>query len=149
LLIQPSARTLIDTRAATGPIDIANRAWNVYYTVHTRPIVDLWRKINNDVTKQNEKLAEVNEAISQMQLDEGTVKEIRNLVNRRLAPKQQKLSITFIEPSTALGDTLDFTTQEIRTNIERGYTDFVKTMYDAGRLSEQERAVLNGRPIFR
>jgi hypothetical protein len=146
---QDTARALIDAQAATGPVDIANRAWNVYHTVHTRPIVDLWRKINNDVNKQNERLAEVSEAISKMQLGEARVKEIQDLVNSKLAPKQQNLSITFIEPSTSLGDTLDFTPKEIRTSIERGYTDFVKTMYDAARLSEQERATLNGRPIFR
>jgi hypothetical protein len=101
------------------------------------------------VNKQNEKLAEVSEAISKMQLGEASVKEIQDLVNSKLAPKQQNLYITFIEPSTSLGDTLDFTPKEIRTSIERGYTDFVKTMHDAARLSEQERATLNGRPIFR
>jgi hypothetical protein len=145
---QDPARTLIDAPGADGPIDVVSRAWNVYHTVHTRPIVDLWRKINSDVNKQVQKLNEVKEAISQMQLDAGAVVQIHKLMDSKLLPKQQNLSITFIEPSTPLGDTLDFTPSEIKNNVERGYMDFVKTMYDGSRLSEQERTALNGQRIF-
>jgi hypothetical protein len=144
---QDTARTLIDA-PVTGPIDIASRAWNVYHTVHTRPIVDLWNKINSDVNKQVQKLREVKDVVSKMPIDALLVAQIQGLLDGKLQPKQQNLSITYIEPSSALGDTLDFTTNQIKNNIERGYTDFVKTMYDAHRLSDQERTTLNGVPIF-
>ncbi len=55
----------------------------------------------------------------------------------------------WMEPRNVEGDTLDFRRQEIRTNIERGYEDLVKTMYDAGRVNDPERATLNGRTIIR
>lgn len=145
---QDPARALIGIRAAAGPTAIVRRTWNVYHTVHTRPIVDTWRKINSDVNKQLEKLSEVKEAISRMVAGATALPEILELIDRKLQPKQQDLSITFIEPSTELGETLDFRVEEIKKNIERGYTDFVKTMYDARRLTDQERTTLNSLPIF-
>jgi predicted acylesterase/phospholipase RssA len=144
---QDTARKLIDRDATMGPLDIAGRTWDVYHTVHTRPIVDLWRKINNDVRKQIGKVNEAKKAISKMPLQPDIQGEIQKLMSE-LQPKQQDLPITFIEPSTPLGGTLDFTTNQIRDNIERGYTDFVKSMYDAGRLNEAERATLNDRRII-
>jgi hypothetical protein len=145
---QDTARTLIDTRTTTGPIEIVSRAWNVYHTVHTRPIVDLWGKINSDVNKQVQKLSEVKAAVSKMPIEAPVVAQIQELLDGKLQPKQQNLSITFIEPSSVLGETLDFTTNQIKNNIERGYTDFVKSMYDAHRLTDQERTTLNSRRIF-
>jgi predicted acylesterase/phospholipase RssA len=145
---QDPARTLIGIRADAGPTAIVRRTWDVYHTVHTRPIVDTWRKINRDVNKQLEKLNEVKDAISKMTAGDTVLQEIQELIDRELQPKQQNLSITFIEPSTELGETLDFRPDEIKKNIERGYTDFVKTMYDAGRLTDQERTTLNCLRIF-
>jgi predicted acylesterase/phospholipase RssA len=145
---QDTARSLIGIRAAAGPTAIVRRTWDVYHTVHTRPIIDTWCKINSDVNKQLEKLSEVKEAISKMTAEAPVLQEIQQLIDRKLQPKQQNLSITFIEPSTELGETLDFRTEEIKKNIERGYTDFVKTMCDARRLTDQERTTLNSLRIF-
>jgi len=146
---QDPARSLIGTNPNMGCGDIVRRSWDVYHTVHTRPIVDAWRRINGDVRKQVQKLKEVKEAISKMSLGASIEQQIQQLIDDKLQPKQQDLSITFIEPSTALGDTLDFSAKRIKESIERGYVDFVKTMRDGNRLTDQEKTALEQRPIFR
>jgi NTE family protein len=144
---QDPARTLIgETRMGFG--DILRRSWDVYHTVHTRPIMDAWRRIDGDVQKQLAKLGNVKNAISGMPLDAATAEQIGRLIDDQLQPKQQDFSITFIEPSTALGETLDFSPEKIRESIERGYTDFVKTMYDGKRLTEPQKATLDQLPIL-
>jgi predicted acylesterase/phospholipase RssA len=145
---QDPARTL-DGSARTGFGDILRRSWDVYHTVHTRPIVDAWRRINGDVKKQVEKLGNVKKAISGMPLDVATAEQVGRLIDDQLQPKQQDFSITFIEPSTPLGETLDFSAEEIKGSMVRGYTDFVKTMYDGKRLTEPQRATLDQLSIIK
>jgi hypothetical protein len=146
---QDPARTLIAINPTMGFGDIVRRSWEVYHTVHTRPIVDAWQRINGDVKKQEEKLREVKEAISRMSLGADVQQRIHDLIDDKLRPKQQDLSITFIEPSTALGGTLDFSEKKIKESIERGYADFVSAMYGRHRLTEQEKNTLVQQPIFR
>jgi hypothetical protein len=145
---QDTACTL-DADPKEGCGDIIRRSWDVYYTVHTRPIVDAWNRINDDVTKQVQKLKEVKEAIAGMPLAADVQQQIVKLIDDNLQPKQQDFPITFIQPTTALGDTLDFSAEKIKERIRRGYFDFLKTMYGRGRLTPQEKGTLDQTPIFR
>lgn len=142
---QDPARNLIE-EAVVGVGGMARRTWDVYYTVHTGPIVDAWSRINGDVRKQIQKVQEVKDAIATMGLAANVQQQIQQLLDSKLQPKQQDLSITFIQPSTALGDTLDFSEQKIKENIKRGYADFVNSIQ--ARLTVPEKNDLMGRPIF-
>lgn len=100
---QEMERTLIEGTPKLGFGDIIRRSVDVYHTVHTRPIIAAWDRINGDVQDHLVKLDATKKAIAAMIPDPVTAAKVCDVIDSDLQPKQQEIRMTFIEPSTDLG----------------------------------------------
>ena len=93
-------------------------------------------------------MAAVKARVAEIVVDPAMADLIGAAIDEELAPKQNDIAMTFIEPSCELGDTLDFSRKRMKNAIRQGYTDFVKTMRAAERLTDVEVTMLQAIPIF-
>jgi predicted acylesterase/phospholipase RssA len=161
-VMQDPPRIVDEKTSGLGFTDILERALGVYHYVHTRPIILGWKRINHEVRDQAAAIRDMKDWLKQLPLDDS----VRNQISDRLdsafgAPggttRRVDVPLLMIEPSTGLGDTLQFDPNKARREILHGYTDVLKALRDRGdqahsvsapALDEAEYQVLLGRDVF-
>lgn len=148
---QDTPRTLIEGKHKPGPLTLLLRTFDVYHFVHTTPIIDAWYRINREVDQHNEKLRLLKEHVATLGIGKEATEQIGQAIDAQLgtiggATARLNFPMTLVQPSTQLGETLDFDPKTISENIERGYTDVLKLLEARGRLDASEcRNLVNKR----
>jgi hypothetical protein len=156
---QDPPRTLQEQTQRIGFSDILMRTLDVYHRVHTDAIVAAWFRINDEVEQQRDRVATFTAWLKQQSFDEGVCAAIEEQVSKQFlnlggVAKRLEVPLVEIEPTSDLGDTLDFNPVDARDRILRGYNDALKVLLEshkiegAMRLDEVEYKELLNRPIF-
>ena len=138
---QDPPRILRDDRKPLNFLQILTRTLEVYHHVHTAPIVAAWSRINSEVREQRRRVSEFTRWLGQQQIpprviDVVTSRAITDFVNLGGATARVSAPMLEIEPSTPLGDPLEFDPQRARKNIEHGYMDTLRVLRESSQLSD-------------
>jgi predicted acylesterase/phospholipase RssA len=156
---QDPPRTLQEQSQRLGFSDILMRTLDVYHRVHTDAIVAAWFRINDEVEQQRDRVATFTAWLKQQSFDAAVCAAIEEQVSKQFlnlggVAKRLEVPLVEIEPTSDLGDTLDFNPVDARDRILRGYNDALKVLLEshkiegAMRLDEVEYKELLNRPIF-
>jgi predicted acylesterase/phospholipase RssA len=157
---QDPPRLLHDTRQPMHFFNILTRTLEVYHHVHTAPIVAAWFRINLEVRDQRKRVHQFTEWLRQQDIpprivDLITSRATTELVNLGGATPRMSAPLLEIEPSTSLGDPLEFDPEHARQNIEHGYIDTLRVLRDSSQmtdirppLTDKEYRVLVDLPVF-
>jgi len=157
---QDPPRMLHDGRQPLNFFNILTRTLEVYHHVHTAPIVAAWFRINLEVRDQRTRVEEFTRWLSQQAIPPKVVELVTSratteFVNLGGATPRLSAPLLEIEPSTSLGDPLDFDPERARQNIEHGYIDTLRVLRDSNQmtdtrppLSDGEHRHLMDQPIF-
>jgi hypothetical protein len=140
------ARIVADTLKC-DPLSILLRAYDVYDNIHMGRIVSSWHRINREIDSSEGHQRDFNIYLAKVVADDILRDQLSGEV-QRFTPRQRKLGLIEIEPSQSLGDTLDFSEEQIRTNIKMGYDDAVKVLQNKGKITRLEmETLINGFPL--
>jgi predicted acylesterase/phospholipase RssA len=157
---QDPPRVVQDSRQPLNFFNILTRTLEVYHHVHTAPIVAAWFRINLEVSDQRKRVHEFTQWLRQQQIppavvDLVTSRATTEFVNLGGATPRLSAPLLEIEPSTSLGDPLDFDPASARRNIERGYVDTLRVLRDSNQmtnarppLGDREYRHLMDQPVF-
>jgi len=138
---QDPPRVLREGRQPLNPFNILTRTLEVYHHVHTAPIVAAWSRINTEVRDQRRRVREFTQWLGEQQIpseivDLVTSRATTDFVNLGGATPRVSAPMLEIEPSTSLGDPLDFDPQRARENIEHGYMDTLRVLKESSQMSD-------------
>lgn len=125
---QDPPRVFQDGHDPVSVLDIVARTLEVFNTVHTKPIVDAWTRINAEVENQRQKVQDMNAWLATLELPPAAQESIAGRVIEvfeKIGGKTPRLSAPLVEirPSTDLGGLLDFDPRKAEQNIVHGYND--------------------------
>jgi predicted acylesterase/phospholipase RssA len=157
---QDPPRVIQDDSEPMSLFGVLSRTLEVYHHVHTAPTIAAWFRINREVADQRKRVHEFTQWLRQQDLPQ----DFANVVVERAAMQFGSLGggaprlsapLLEIEPSTPLGDPLDFNEAQARRNIEHGYIDTLRVLRDSKQLADsrpslndREHQYLMGQPIF-
>jgi hypothetical protein len=130
---QDRPRTIQDDADKFGFADILVRTLDVYHDVHTRPIINAWKRINREVQEWHAAVAKLEQWLADLPVEPDVRQQIAAKVVEDFgsgggqAPRLD-VPLVVIEPSIALGDTLAFDPERARREITHGYTDALKAI---------------------
>ena len=157
---QDPPRVLRDNRQPLHFFNILTRTLEVYHHVHTAPIVAAWFRINLEVRDQRKRVHQFTEWLRQQEIpptvvDLVTSRATTEFVNLGGATPRMSAPLLEIEPSTSLGDPLEFEPERARQNIEHGYIDTLRVLRDSNQmtdirppLTDKEYRLLLDLPVF-
>jgi hypothetical protein len=157
---QDPPRVIQDDSQPMSFFGILNRTLEVYHHVHTAPIVAAWFRINLEVAEQRKRVYEFTQWLRQQKLPQDLANAVVERVTMQFgnlggAAPRLSAPLLEIEPSTPLGDPLDFDQAQACRNIEHGYIDTLRVLRDSKQLAEsrpplndREHQYLMGLPIF-
>jgi predicted acylesterase/phospholipase RssA len=156
---QDPPRTLQEQSQRIAFSDILMRTLDVYHRVHTDAIVAAWSRINDEVEQQRDRVASFTAWLDQQPFDKDACAAIEEQIAKQFlnlggVAKRLEVPLVEIEPTSDLGDTLDFNPIEAKDHILRGYNDALKVLHESHkiegqmRLDEAEYRELVNRPIF-
>jgi predicted acylesterase/phospholipase RssA len=157
---QDPPRILRESRQPLNFLNILTRTLEVYHHVHTAPIVAAWFRINLEVRDQRMRVHEFTQwlreqGIPPAVIDLVTARATTEFVNLGGATPRVSAPLLEIEPSTSLGDPLDFDPERARENIEHGYIDTLRVLRDSNQmpdarppLNDGEHRHLIDQPVF-
>jgi predicted acylesterase/phospholipase RssA len=156
---QDPPRTLQEQSQPITFSDILMRTLDVYHRVHTDAIVKAWSRINDEVEQQRDRVAGFTAWLNHQSFDKEACAAIEEEISKQflnLGGVARRLGVPLveIEPSSDLGDALDFNPADAKDHILRGYNDALKTLYESHkidrqmRLDEAEYKELVNEPIF-
>lgn len=122
-------------------LSILTRTYDVYDFIHMNTIVASWHRINREVYRWQENTKKFTDWLNSQVADETLRQKIAAAADV-FKPRQHQLPMLEIEPSASLGGTLDFSAEQIRTNIKMGHDDALNALAKSGRISEAERVLL-------
>lgn len=148
---QDPPRIALDEVPKLGLWDILNRTTGVYDYVHTKAIVNAWKRINVEVDEQQKRLREFEVKIEEAGLTDNLKQSVLGLAREHfnsMGGATSRLSMPLVEitPSTTLGDALNFDPTLARANIERGFTDTLQSLRvsrDRSYSGPRERTYIN------
>ena len=146
---QDPPRVVQDNRQPLNVFNILTRTLEVYHHVHTAPIVAAWFRINREVSDQRKRVHEFTQWMRQQQVPQTVVDLVTSratteFVNLGGATPRLGAPLLEIEPSTSLGDPLDFDPESARRNIEHGYVDTLRVLQNSNQMTNA-RPPLGGR----
>jgi predicted acylesterase/phospholipase RssA len=157
---QDPPRVVQNSRRPLNFFNILTRTLEVYHHVHTAPIVAAWFRINLEVRDQRKRVEEFTQWLRQQQIppkivDLVTSQATTEFVNLGGGTPRLSAPLLEIEPSTSLGDPLDFDPESARRNIEHGYVDALRVLRDSNQmtdarppLGDREFRHLMDQPVF-
>jgi predicted acylesterase/phospholipase RssA len=154
---QDPPRVIEEGSQALSFADILKRTLDVYHYVHMEPIIRGWYRINTEVQEQESRVRKFREWIRQRPIDKGIIASIEQAVTDQFSNLGGRFPridtpLIEIEPSTALGDSLDFRAENARTYIRRGYGDTLAVLRNAkglpATLDDAEYRTLVNLPLF-
>lgn len=130
-----------------GPVrfmDLLKRTADVAQYLHMAPIVKAWYRINEEVGREEAGAGAALAWLKSQGYDEATVRLVEeNVIGplSRLGGSTRRRNFTMynVEPSSHLGDTLDFSPETTRGHLRRGYADMLKTLLDNDKINAFER----------
>lgn len=130
---QDPPRIALDEAPKLGLWDILSRTTGVYDYVHTKAIVNGWKRINVEVEEQQNKLAQFEAKVEEVGLTDNLKQSIIALAREHfdsIGGATARLSMPLVEitPSSTLGDALNFDPKLAKANIERGFTDTLQSL---------------------
>lgn len=128
-------RVVQDGAGDLGFAEILTRTLDVYHYVHTGPIIGAWNRINREVLDNKRAFGEIEAWLHKLNIPAAVREQIKRRVKREFGSpggKAQRLDVPLllIEPSIALGDTLDFNPERARDEILHGYSDTLKFLHN-------------------
>jgi hypothetical protein len=119
--------------------EILKHTLDIYHFVHTYPIVRAWPRINDEVVRHEQHIQDFLASLSGQGLTQQQQKNIEIELRKHLgtlggATARQHRDLIEIEPSTDLGDTLDFDPERIKETIIHGYKDALGVFKDRGKI---------------
>jgi len=156
---QDPPRRLQEQSERVGFSDILMRTLDVYHRVHTDAIVGGWSRINDEVLQQGDRIAHFTEWLNHQSFDARARAAIEEQIAKQFlnlggVAKRLDIPLVEIEPTSDLGDALNFNPSDAREHILRGYNDALKVLHESHkiqtpmRLDEAEYKELVNRPIF-
>jgi predicted acylesterase/phospholipase RssA len=157
---QDPPRMLQDGRQPMTLFNLLTRTMEVYHHVHTTPIVAAWSRINLEVLDQRKRVDEFARWLRGLELPHDVAERIVGhattaFVNLGGAAPRLSAPLLEIEPSTSLGDPLDFDPERARRHIEHGYVDTLRVLRDSKQLTDsrpaltdREHQYLMGQSVF-
>jgi predicted acylesterase/phospholipase RssA len=156
---QDPPRMLQEQRQRVAFSDILMRTLDVYHRVHTDAIVGAWFRINDEVEQQRDRVATFTAWLNHQSFDKKACAAIEEQIAKQFLnlgglAKRVEVPLVEIEPTSDLGDSLDFNPAEAKDHILRGYNDALKVLLESHkiegqmRLDEVEYDELVNRPIF-
>jgi predicted acylesterase/phospholipase RssA len=156
---QDAPRALQEQSQRVEFSDILMRTLDVYHRVHTDAIIGAWSRINDEVEQQRDRVASFTAWLDQQSFDKSVSAAIEQQISKQFlslggVAKRLEVPLVEIEPTSELGDTLDFNPIDARDHILRGYNDALKVLLeshkieDQMRLDEAEYEELVNQPIF-
>jgi hypothetical protein len=151
---QDPPRNIKDKEATLPATDVLKRTLEIYHHVHTEPIVRAWSRINDEVRDHAQRIGAFLQWLSTQGISQSLQASIAQQLQQQLgtlgrATARQDLGqLVEIEPSTELGDTLDFEAVRIRKTIERGYLDMLIILKNIHRLNPAEYQMLVDVKLF-
>jgi predicted acylesterase/phospholipase RssA len=138
---QDPPRVLRDDRQPLNFFNILTRTLEVYHHVHTAPIVAAWSRINAEVRDQRRRVDEFTQWLREQQIPPKVVDLVAtrvttDFVNLGGATPRLSTPMLEIEPSTSLGDPLEFDPRRARENIEHGYMDTLRVLRESSQMSD-------------
>lgn len=129
-------------------LDIFSRTLEIYHRVHTEPIIDAWSQINRNVVKQKNKIDEfINWLKQHGGIDSSNLQMVEKELLKRLSHTSSDVNLIEIEPSSSLGETLEFNHVKIKENIERGYLDMLMALKHCGKIDVVDFNFLKNLPL--
>ena len=119
-----------------------------------------WFRINLEVSDQRKRVHEFTQWLRRQQMaptvvDLVTSRATTEFVNLGGATPRLSAPLLEIEPSTSIGDPLDFDPESARRNIERGYVDTLRVLRESNQmtsarppLGDREQRHLMDQPVF-
>jgi predicted patatin/cPLA2 family phospholipase len=156
---QDTPRTLQEHGRRFSFSEVLTRTLDVYHHVHTDTIVRAWFRINEEVKEQRARVANFTTWLKQQSLNEAACMQIADRLATEFlglggSTRRLEAPLVEIEPTSDLGDTLDFNPTSARGNIERGYNDTLKVLQETHKIEEPMRLDISeydellNRPIF-
>jgi len=132
--------------------EILKRTLEIYHYIHTEPIVHAWSRINEEVRDHETRMNRFSKWLAKQPISPKLQATIDKRFREELgklggATARHQLELIEIEPSDALGDTLDFDRKRIRKTIERGYLDTLNVLKIKGMDSSLHQKLVN-QPLF-
>jgi predicted acylesterase/phospholipase RssA len=135
-------------------LDILQRTQEVYHHVHTKPIIKGWHRINQEVEKQQQRVALFRSWLGNLTLEPEVKEEVGAKVEREFlnlggeeAPRLAAELIEF-EPQANLGNAMDFNRTAAERAITLGYTETLSALRHGGKLDQSEYEALLNQPIW-
>jgi patatin-like phospholipase len=134
-------------------LGIVDRTLSIYHHIHTKPIIHAWYRINEEVKNYNLRLELFLDWVGQQQWGPPIVQMISAQAKAELSGlggsvPRINVSLHKVEPSSPLGETLDFQPTAIDKNIRTGYGDMLKLLGATNKLDPSELARLQNAPIL-
>jgi predicted acylesterase/phospholipase RssA len=125
------------------------RTIDVYHHIHTDPIVNAWERINDEVDKQEEKLAELEKWVASKHLapdvERDLIRRVRRLAELGGTAKRISTTLIQIQPGADLGDSLDFRPKRIGELMKLGWNEGLKQLStidrEAGKICTQLKSI--------
>lgn len=137
-----------------GATQIILRTMDVFHYVHQTPILQAWDRINREVEEHQTKIDEfekwlsTNSGLSAAQASTVATEARQRLGSLGGAAPRKVLKLHIIQPSSSLGDTLNFNRQQSEENIKRGYVDMITTLRIASKLDVFDAEMLLKERVF-
>ncbi|OIR07381.1 patatin-like phospholipase [mine drainage metagenome] len=130
-----------------GSLSILERTLDAYHYIHTEYVVRGWRRINNEIKRHHDRVAEFDQWIDAQTLPEADREAIKAKAHDLLGShggKAERFEAQplEIEPSQHLGNSLDFSKKTIREHILHGYNVAVKALFDGKKINDSERQTM-------
>lgn len=136
-----------------GSLRILERTLDAYHYIHTEYVVRGWRRINHEMQRQKDRVAEFDQWVDAQELpgpSKDAIKAKAHDLLGSLGGKAERFDVQplNIEPSQHLGNSLDFSKKKIREHILHGYNVAVRALFDGKKITDPERlALLESPPL--
>jgi len=138
----------IESRPLFGLLDIVKRTAEISQYIHIQPIIEGFSRINYETQQYKVRLDGLIEWINSKSYDATVAGEITKELQDKMgtlggATARINVPFTIVDPSTFLGDTLDFSPTSMRENIKHGFHDMLKAL--GNRIDDAEHKILLSR----
>jgi predicted patatin/cPLA2 family phospholipase len=132
--------------------EILKRTTELAQYIHIQPIIDAWERINRETQELEQAMQGFVDWINSTNYEKAVITEVIKQASERLgasggATKRLDVQLITVQPSTPLGDTLDFSSDAMKQNLRRGYVDMLTSLETLARINNVEYQELINRPL--
>jgi len=136
---QDNPRRRIEVLRPPDSSDVIKRTLDIFEYSITDKLLHDWMDINSNLERLPTSMAQFEKYLGDEGVDSGVLQKAKELFGRRgRYVDQLELPINPVEPSTDLGDTLDFQVDHTKELIRHGINDMAKRLESAGKVKASE-----------